>query len=123
MATPVRNRNPTYLTIAGVVVAVLGALLVVVLLSSPGRLGVVVPANQSSVVVAVHDIAPRSPITAADVTVVQYATEQLPVNSFTSIERVKGQFATLAISKNTPITASMIVSSIASAPAAGSQPV
>jgi Flp pilus assembly protein CpaB len=123
MAIPVRNRNPTYLTVAGVVVAVLGALLVIVLLASPGRLGVTVPANQSNVVVASHDLAPRTAITAADLTVVQYPTEQLPANSFSAIEKVKGQFVAFAISKNTPITSSMIVSAVASVPTTGSQPV
>jgi Flp pilus assembly protein CpaB len=116
MATTTRNRNPTYLTLAGVVVAVLGALLVFVLLSNPKGLGVNVPANQTAVVVAAHDLAPRAAIGAADLVVVQYQADLAPTHAFTTIDQVKGQFAAFAISKNTPITTSMVVTSAVSTP-------
>jgi Flp pilus assembly protein CpaB len=112
-----RNRNPTYILIAGIVVALLGGILVVVLLSQQGQ--VTIPGQTVSVVVAAHDISPRTQVNSSDLTTVAYPANAVPSRSFSSTTEVKG-FAAVGIAKNTPVTADLLVSAPAAAPS-GSQ--
>lgn len=109
-----RNRNPTYILIAGIVVAILGAVLVIALVSSVSPAAI--PGQTVSVVVAGRDIPARSQIASADLTVVKYPTASVPGHSFTEVGQVKG-YAAVAMPKNTPLTSDMLVSAPAAAPA------
>jgi Flp pilus assembly protein CpaB len=106
------NRNPTYLILAGVVVSVLGALLVIVLLSRPVA---VLPQQQTDVIVANHDIAVRAKISDSDVSIAHYPTGQIPAHAFTSVDQVRDKFAAVTISNNSPITDSMLATSASAA--------
>jgi Flp pilus assembly protein CpaB len=108
-----RNRNPTYILIAGIVVALLGGILVVVLLSQQGSVNI--PGQTVSVVVAAHDISPRAQISGSDLTTVGYPANAVPSRSFSSTTSVKG-FAAVGIARNTPVTADLLVSAPAAAP-------
>jgi Flp pilus assembly protein CpaB len=103
--SPARIRNPTFLLIAGFVVALLGGVLVVVLLSRPTSLGL--PGETSAIVVAAHDIGARAKISGADLKVVQYSKDQLPADGFSSPDQVSG-FAAVALTANVPVTKSML---------------
>lgn len=117
MSVGSRNRNPTYILIAGIVVALLGGILVVVLLSQGN---VSVPGQSSQVVVAAHDIAAKAQIKSGDLTTVNLPSNSVPGHSFSSVNDVKG-FAAVALPKNTPITSDALVSAPAAAPASTSQ--
>jgi Flp pilus assembly protein CpaB len=108
-----RNRNPTYILVAGIVVALLGGILVVVLVSQPGSISV--PGQSVSVVVASHDIAARASVGSGDLTVVKYQPDAVPSHSFTDVNQVKG-FAAVALARNTPLTSDVLVSAPAAAP-------
>ena len=113
MSVGSRNRNPTYILVAGLVVALLGGILVVVLVSQPGSVSI--PGQTVSVVVASHDIAARAQVGSGDLTVVKYQPNSVPNHSFTDVNQVKG-FAAVALTKNTAVTSDLLVSTAAAAP-------
>jgi Flp pilus assembly protein CpaB len=109
-----QNRRPTYILIAGVVVALLGAVLVVALVSGSSSGGI---AGQTvSVVVAGRDIPARAQVASADLAVVKYPSSSVPGHAFNDMGQVKG-YAAVALPKNTPLTSDMLVSAPAAAPA------
>lgn len=114
MAISAPSRNPTYLILAGIVVSVLGALLVVVLLSRPGQIAVL-PQQTSSILVAARDIPARAQLADADFTVASYPAAQVPARALTSASQARGLYAAIAISRNTPLTVGMLVSAASAA--------
>lgn len=119
-APPPPNRNPTYLIIAGIVVSVLGAIIVLVLVSRPNNF--TVPGTTRAVVVAARDIGAHTQVAAADLKVVQYPTDLVPDRTFLTTDRASGRFTVAAVSKGQPITEDNVAGSAQAATNAGAGP-
>lgn len=113
-----RNRNPTYLIVAGLVVALLGGVLVFVLVSSPGG-KITVPGTGHAVVVAARAVPAHAQLTAADVKVVQLAAELVPDHALTTAEQAVGRFAIAPISRNLPLTQDLLAGTAQAATSSG----
>jgi pilus assembly protein CpaB len=112
------------LMILGIVVAVV-AFVLVLFVGGGGKGG---PSGDRtiSVVVAAVDIPAGTQLSEQLLTTTKYAADQLPANTFNSAKKCDpkapsgqctdpiGQFANVAIAKNAPITAGMLVSTISS---------
>ncbi|HEV1998173.1 MAG TPA: SAF domain-containing protein [Candidatus Dormibacteraeota bacterium] len=117
-ASPPRSRNPTYLIIAGGIVSVLGALLVIVLVSSPGRISVV-PGATRGVLVAAREVGAHAQIGADDLKLVQYPTDLVPDRVLNSVDQASGRFTVNAIPRGQPITQDLIAGTAQAAVSAG----
>lgn len=107
MATEVKQRNNKVLLLVGAVLAVaaFGLSLYVSRSSSnnSSSSGQTVP-----VVVAKADLAKGAQLTADQLTVVQYGVDQVPAGSAPNDSTLVGKFLAVSVSKNTPITSSLI---------------
>ncbi|MEA2682173.1 MAG: hypothetical protein QOK05_501 [Chloroflexota bacterium] len=119
-APPPPNRNPTYLIIAGIVVSLLGAIIVIVLVSRPSN--ITVPGTTRGVVVAARDIGAHTQIGSADLKVVQYPTDLVPDRTFTTTGQADGRFTVAPVSKGQPITADNVAGTPQAATNAGAGP-
>jgi len=97
-------------TILGVVLALVGFALVLLLGSrggtSPGNSAATAP-----VVVAAADIALRTSLTPAQVTIVKMVPADVPPGAFTTVSAVKGLVAAVNIVKGQPVTSNLLVRS------------
>ncbi len=87
------------------VLTFVGVLFYTMSAGSGGGGGATVP-----VVVAAHDLAIRVPITAADLTVAQYHTAEVPPGSFTKINELTNLVAAVNITKGQPVTSNLVLS-------------
>ena len=110
MSTAPRSRNPTYLIIAGGIVSLLGAILVIVLVSSPGKISVV-PGATRGVLVATRDIGAQAQVTDDDLKLLQYPTDLVPDGALNSLDQASGRFSVATIARNQPITQDLIAGS------------
>src|SRR5438094_7263581 len=124
MATEVKPRSNRLLMVLGIVVAVVAFLLIILLGGNKGG------GNESAgrtidVVVAAVDIPAGTQISAPLVKVVKFAPDQVPAGAFnvitcaakaTGCTDVTGQFASVALPKNSALTTSNVVSSTAKLP-------
>lgn len=96
------------MTIIGAALAVVALILFVVLGQPHGG-----PATAGTVpvVVAAQDLPSRSPIKAADVTVVKFAPGDVPPGSFTAATSVQGLVPAVAIAKGQALTSNLLVKS------------
>lgn len=97
--------------VLGVIVAVV-AFLLVVLLGNRGGSGDNQTRNQDVVVAAV-DIPAGTQVSDALVKVVKFAPDQVPTGAFITTKQAVGQYAALALTKNTALTGSNLVSTTA----------
>ena len=111
MSTAPRSRNPTYLILAGVVVSVLGALLVIVLVSSPGKISSAIPGATKGVLVAARDIGAHAQISGDDLKLVQYPTDLVPDRVLNSVDQATGRFTVTAVPRGQPITQDLVAGS------------
>lgn len=126
MATDVKPRSNRLLMVAGLVVAALAFLLVVVFGGSRGS--TTNTADRTvDVAVALVDVPAGQQISDQIVHVVKFAPEQVPAGAFTAIKcdpklttctTPVGQFAAIALPKNTALTSSNVVASVSSIPPA-----
>jgi Flp pilus assembly protein CpaB len=114
---PPANRNPTYLIVAGVVVSVLGAVMVLVLVSRPSN--ITVPGATRAVVVAAHDLDAHAQIRTEDVKLVEYPIDLIPDRSFTSTGQTTGRFTVAPIPKGQAITEDIVAGTAQAATTAG----
>ncbi|HEV1998459.1 MAG TPA: Flp pilus assembly protein CpaB [Candidatus Dormibacteraeota bacterium] len=113
MAAEVKPRNNRLLMVLGVIVAVVAFLLVVLLGNKGG--GETSTRNQDVVVAAV-DIPAGQQVSDALVKVVKFAPEQVPTGAVTTAKLAVGQYAAVALPKNTALTNSNLVSTTAKIP-------
>ena len=98
--------------VLGVIVAVVAFLLVVLLFGGKGSGGDNGSRTQDVVVAAV-DIPAGEQVSDALVKIVKFAPDQLPSGAFVTTKTAVGQYAALALPKNTALTASNLVSTVA----------
>jgi Flp pilus assembly protein CpaB len=115
---PPRSRNPTYLIIAGAIVSILGAVLVIVLVSSPGKISVV-PGATRGVLVAARDVAAHAQLGADDLKLVQYPTDLVPDRVLTTLDQATGRFSVAAIPRGQPITQDLVAGTAQASVTAG----
>lgn len=93
--------------IAGVVLGLLAFLGVFFYSSSAGTAGL----GTQPVVVAARDLLIRVPITAADLTVAQYHTGDVPPGAFAKVSDVPSVVAAVNIAKGEPLTNNLVIAS------------
>ncbi|HEV3233549.1 MAG TPA: RcpC/CpaB family pilus assembly protein [Candidatus Dormibacteraeota bacterium] len=123
MATEVKPRSNRLLMVLGIIVAAVAFILVLVV-GGGGKSSGPSADRTRDVVVAAVDIPVGTQISEQLVTTVKYAPDQVPVNVFTSAKKCDpkaaagtctdpiGQFANVAISKNMPLTTSVLVATV-----------
>ena len=113
-----RSRNPTYLIVAGLVVALLGGVLVFVLVSSPGG-KISVPGSGSPVLVAARDVVAHGQLAAEDLKVVQVPAALVPDHALTSIDQATGRFTIAPLTRNLPLTQELLAGTAQAAVSSG----
>ncbi|MEA2682801.1 MAG: Flp pilus assembly protein RcpC/CpaB [Chloroflexota bacterium] len=102
--------------VLGIIIAVVAFLLVILVGGNRG--GTDNGARNSPVVVSVVDIPAGQQVSEALVKVVNFAPDQVPVGSKTTVKAAVGQYAAVALPKNSVLTSGNLVPTTASLPAA-----
>lgn len=114
MATEVKQRNNRVIVLVGVVIALVAFGLSLYVShngsSNNSSSGTTVP-----VAVAATDLLQGSQITSSSIAIKQYPAAQVPVGSSQDGNAFINQFVSVAVSQNTPLTASMMVADASSA--------
>jgi Flp pilus assembly protein CpaB len=105
------RRSSVPFTILGVVLAVLGFGLVLLVGSLTGGHSPSSAGAQQDVVVAAADLPIRTPIEAKDVKVVKYSSGDVPPGAFAKVADVQNLVAAVAIQKGQPLTGNVLVKS------------
>ena len=111
-----RSRNPTYLIVAGSIVAVLGFIIVFLLVSQPGN--VTLPGTRS-VLVSARAISAHAQLGSADLRVAQYPANLVPEGAFNAVNQATGKFTVAAIPAGEPITPDLLVATAQAAASSG----
>jgi Flp pilus assembly protein CpaB len=101
--------------VLGIVIAVVAFLLVIFI--SPGKGGGGTGDRNQDVVVSVVDIPAGQQISEALVKVVKFAPDQVPTGASTTVKGAVGQYAAVALPKNTVLGNGNLVSTVAKLPA------
>ena len=116
MATDVKPRSNRLLMVIGIVIAVV-AFLLVILFGRGGGGGTSGSTENTDVVLAAVDIPAGTMVSAQLVVKQSVPTAEVPGGAFSQTSQAVGQFAAIALPKNTILTASNTVSSTSKLPA------